>query len=154
MDIKLRARLSAYAKVDSIGHLQTFIPDPSTARDGTVLGVDTGKYTLFPSLDNNDIDNMFQDSNVTVVDKNQIDELFKEVEEPESVTKTEIDKLFETTDDPEVVDKDQIDTLFPQDEVEPESITKDEIDDLFEETQTPTEDVGTVSFADIDKLFK
>ena len=154
MDIKLRARLSAYAKVDSIGHLQTFIPDPSTAKDGTVLGVDTGKYTLFPSLDNNDIDNMFQESNVTVVDKNQIDELFKEVEEPESVTKTEIDKLFDTKEEPETVDKTQIDTLFSEEEKEPESVTKEEIDDLFEESQRPTEDVGTVSFADIDKLFK
>lgn len=154
MDIKLRARLSAYARVDSIGHLQTFIPDPSTAKDGTVLGVDTGKYTLFPSLDNNDIDNMFQESNVTVVDKNQIDELFKEAKQPEFVTKTEIDKLFETEDDSETVDKTQIDSLFPEKENEPESVTKEEIDDLFGMSQKPDEDVGTVSFADIDKLFK
>lgn len=153
MDIKLRARLSAYAKVDSIGHLQTFIPDPSTAKDGTVLGVDTGKYTLFPSLNNTDIDNMFQEPNVTVVDKSQIDDLFKETTEPESVTKTEIDKLFEESEEPEAVDKTEIDSLFKEEE-DPESVTKEEIDNLFDETEKPTEDVETVSFADIDKLFK
>lgn len=134
MDIKLRARLSAYSKVDSIGHLQTFIPDPTSAADGTVLGVDTGKYTLLSALNTGDIDNMFQESSVTVVGKDQIDELFADATEPQSVTKDEIDKLFQTVENPD-------------------SVTKEEIDDLFEKDTSQAEDIGTVSFTDIDKLF-
>ena len=110
MDIKLRARLSAYSKVDSI--------------------TNTCEHEY--------------------VSEEQIDELFKNMDTPSSVTKTEIDELFQTVDEPESVSKTEIDSLFANVN-EPESVTKGQIDTLFKEEEQP---VASVSFKDIDSLFK
>ena len=109
MDIKLKARLSAYSKVDSINH----------------------------------------ECSIDSVTEPQIDELFKDMDMPQSVTKSEIDNLFVGEDKPESVSKSAIDSLFGETD-EPESVTKDSIDTLFENTD---DTIATVSFKEIDSLF-
>ena len=132
MDIKLRARLSAYAKVDSIESLGTQLPSPDAMYSGAVLGVgDSGKYTLFPKIGTQDVDNLFQN-----------------MEEDRTVTKTEIDELFTDEEEPVAVTKTDIDSLF-KDEDEAEAVSKESIDTLFASNHTP----GTVSFSEIDSLF-
>lgn len=133
MDIKLKARLSAYSKLESLSGLQSNVPDPDATAAGNVLGVnDIGKYTLFPSIDHSDIDTLFQDviPDETVT-KEEINELFKDEEIDQTVTKEEINTLFEQKDEIESVDKDDIDTLFNNKE----------------------DSIGTVSYAQIDSLF-
>lgn len=135
MDIKLRARLSAYSKIESVGGVSSNLPDPSLGSVGSVVGIgDTGKYTLFPTVNNNEIDELFDGlpSNTTVT-KEEIDQLFTPVEKPAAVTKSEIDSLFDSTDDPEAITKDDIDTLF------------------VSGSSNPT--IGTVTYAEIDSLF-
>jgi hypothetical protein len=136
MDIKLRARLSAYSKIESISGINSNIPDPDALKEGHVLGVGTdGKYTLFGKVTPEDIDGTFNTST-----------------EPDVATKDEIDNLFEEDQgSTEAVTKEEIDSLFASvDTVD--SATKEEIDELFGNT-TDTQ-VGTVSYADIDSLFK
>lgn len=135
MDIKLRAKLSAYSKIESINDLSSNTPVPDALAAGSVLGVNnTGNYTLFPKVSNEDIDELFYDvATDDVVTKDDIDTLFEEKEVVTSVSKNEIDTLFETKEDAKPVSKDEIDTLFKQ-----------ESDPI----------ISTVSFADIDSLFK
>ena len=140
MDIKIRARLSAYSRISSVEGLKTNIPDPTASDAGHVLGVgDTGSYTLFPSVTTTDIDGLFQNEELD-----------------ETVKKDEIDSLFpeEGSDDVESVTKDDIDSLF-NDSITSESVTKEEIDNLFEDAPgvSSGETYGTVSFAEIDSLF-
>ena len=155
MDIKLRARLSAYAKIDSVQTLNSELPSPYLKDSGAVLGVgDAGKYTLFPSVGVEDIENLFRNKeSVSTVDKTEIDGLFDKKETAESVTKSEIDTLFMKKTTAEAVDKTEIDTLFQEDN-EPETVDKETIDTLFENKTVPDENAGTVSFADIDSLFR
>lgn len=111
MDIKIRARLSAYSKVDSM---------PS---------IDDIKIDSVPEQD---IDTLFKgEPTETTVTKDEIDELFKDLTKDESVTKDEIDTLFNTTEVEDTVDKEEIDTLFTNEEEEPVSVTFAEIDSLF-----------------------
>lgn len=102
MDIKLRARLSAYTKIDSIENLNTSLPDPSLGNCGDVFGVGSnGEYTTYPSIRREDIDTLFASStDAKPVEKDEIDTLFKQTIEPEddvevgSVSFSDIDKLF------------------------------------------------------------
>ncbi len=134
MDIKIRARLSAYSKISSVDGINTQLPLVGEGDVGAVLGVgETGTYTLFPTVSKDKVDEMFIDTQgPSSVEKEEIDTLFEEEKETTSVTKEEIDSLFEDADKPESVDKDDIDTLFKERETS----------------------IGTVSFADIDSLFK
>lgn len=107
MDIKLRARLSAYSKIESVSAASSIIPDPDVTAAGHVVGVnDNGKYTLFPKIETSDIDNLFQDASIT-----------------QDVTKEEIDSLF---------DKDNAPTVYPTTDMSTMTVTKQEIDSLFE----------------------
>ena len=153
MDIKLRARLSAYSKIESLEGLQTHVPVPNTEDYGSVLGVGgNGKYTLFPRITNADMDSQLGVIETPdLVTKDSIDTLFKEETEPVAVDKATIDTLFTKTDEPEAVDKSTIDTLFA-DVDEPDVVEKDEIDTLFK--KEPADTIGTVSYAEIDSLFK
>ncbi len=134
MDIKIRARLSAYSKIASVEGLNTTLPLTREDDAGAVLGVgENGTYTLFPTVGKEKVDEMFIDvSGPTTVEKEDIDTLFEEEKEHTAVTKEEIDSLFSTDEKPEAVGKEDIDTLFHNNE-------------------SP---IGTVSFADIDSLFK
>lgn len=98
MDIKLRARLSAYSKIESISGLNSGVPVPEATDTGAVLGVsDTGKYTLFPTVKETEIDSLFSDAPTEeTVSKEEIDSLFEgDKAVPEAVSKEEIDTLFE-----------------------------------------------------------
>lgn len=111
MDIKLRARLSAYSKVSAI----------------------SGEGDC---------------EHIIITDKD-IDNLFENIDEPQSVKKNEIDSLFVTQEEPESVTKNEIDSLF-EEVAEPESVSKDDIDDLF----VPEEEtITSVSYKEIDSLF-
>ena len=140
MDIKLRARLSAYSKIESVQGLSGNMPDPDATKAGNVLGVGTnGQYTLFGRVTEEDINSKFA-----------------AVGEPEVADKREIDELFEDTaaGTTESVSKDKIDELFAESTTETnEPATKDDIDDLFEE-QTEAAPYARVSYSDIDSLFK
>lgn len=153
MDIKLRARLSAYSKIESLEGLQNNIPVPDTEDYGAVLGVgDKGKYTLFPRIKNEDIDSKLGlSATVETVSKDSIDNLFVETTEPIAVDKATIDTLFDKPEEPQAVDKSTIDTLFKEVD-EPDAVDKEDIDTLF--TQDKPDTVGTVSYAEIDSLFK
>lgn len=139
MDIKLRARLSAYSKVatvsDNNSSSNPSIPFPDVIAAGSVLGVnDNGKYTLYPKINTNDIDT-----------------LFTTLDEPDTVDKVDIDGLFENIDKPNTVDKTDIDTLFEEDK-KPVSVDKTDIDGLFENNSN-TDTIRSVTFAEIDSLF-
>lgn len=116
MDIKLRARLSAYSKIESLSGLNSNTPVPDATAAGSVLGVNnSGNYTLFPT-----------------VSESEIDKLFGDVGQDDIVTKDEIDTLFpdeQVNDEP--VSKDQIDTLFPEEEPEVSTVSFADIDSLF-----------------------
>ena len=102
MDIKLRARLSAYAKVSSIESPSNNLPSTEYAQEGDIVGVNgNGEFTM-----------------VSSVEQNEIDTLFDSTQEPESVKKDDIDTLFEKeeTDDESTVTHSQIDSLFDTDE--------------------------------------
>ena len=133
MDIKLRARLSAYSKIESISGLgnSSSLPKPTVTDSGQVLGVNSsGNYTLFPSIQKEDIDTLFAD-----------------LVEEETVTKEEIDELFPEDDETVSVTKDEIDSLFNNDVVN--AVDKDKVDDLLESDSQ----IGTVTFTEIDSLF-
>ena len=73
MEIKLRAKLSAYSKVNSAG-----VPIPDVADSGSVLGVnEAGQYAFFRNTKQEDVDELFTDADLTT-----------------SVTKEDIHKLF------------------------------------------------------------
>ena len=74
MDIKLRARLSAYSKVDSITSLQSYVPVPEATNAGNILGVgNAGEYTLIGTASPSDIDNIFTPVVDNTVTKDEID---------------------------------------------------------------------------------
>lgn len=104
MDIKLRARLSAYGKLSLTTPEggNNDLPFPSIDDAGSVVGVgSTGSYTLFNRVTESEIDSLFN----------------KKPDEPNVVTKDDIDTLFEDTPEESptpyqrVTEKD-IDTLF------------------------------------------
>ena len=89
MELKLRARLSAYSKLDSV----------STSSLGTV--------------DKDQIDTLFKPSEPEIVNKSQIDSLFPEEENDLTVDKSSIDTLFDDNGDTvETVSRAAIDSLF------------------------------------------
>lgn len=115
MDIKLRARLSAYSKIESVSGLNNnTLPDPDTLTPGTVIGVSqSGTFVPVGSVTQEDVDTLFTDvsKDPQVVTKEEIDSLFSDQgthpgqgggscnppcdhEYPETVTKEEIDSLF------------------------------------------------------------
>ena len=105
MEMKIRARLSAYSKVDSMSGMGVPAADVSNA--GAILTVDeNGQYRLMSSISNEQVDNLFTEEIApTVVDKDTIDSLFKETAEDERpVGKEEIDSLFGNEIDGEVVE--------------------------------------------------
>ena len=103
MDIRLRARLSAYSKVDSISS-SCNVPVPDVVDSGSVLGVnEEGQYTFFKNTKHEDVDELFTDTDLTTfVTKEEINSLFENVvadptvpqESDQLVTKEDIDKLF------------------------------------------------------------
>lgn len=127
MDIKLRARLTAYSKIESMptsgvggstgggSNGSAPLPDIDLAGDGTILGVKDGKYTMIPSVDLSAIGGLFGDTEIdpTTIHVSQIDTLFPDFQEAESIKKSDIDTLF---DDQIKVDTkvsfDAIDSLF------------------------------------------
>ena len=147
MDIKLRTRLSAYSKVDSIS--KNTLPDADILKEGYVVGVsEKGDYTLFPPIGTEDVESLFdgshQDQTAT---KDEITGLFQE-KKPVSVTKDDISELF-TNKKPVSVTKDEVETLF---ETEEDNVAnKEDIETLFDEDGN---EMGTVSFEEIASLFK
>ena len=110
MDIKIKARLSAYSKVDSFA------------------------ASSIVSVPEQDIDTLFNKEPVDgTVTKDEIDTLF--VTEPDkygTVNKNTIDTLFKEEEQTTTVEKDNIDTLFvPEDEEPTETVSFVEIDSLF-----------------------
>lgn len=94
MEMKIRARLSAYSKVDSMSGLG--VPAATEKDAGAVLAVDAnGNYSLVSSVSNSQVDDLFnEDIFPTIVDKDTIDSLFETVESDRPVSKDEIDDLF------------------------------------------------------------
>ena len=114
MDIKIRARLSAYSKIDS--NISSNLPSPGTGSVGAIVGVGSdGTYTLFHN-----------------VDESNVDTLFTTTTQPSLVTKDTIDTLFVVEDKEPSVPKDQIDTLFTNEEGDTiSSVSFSAIDTLF-----------------------
>lgn len=120
MDIKLRARLSAYSKVDSMSELHSFVPGPEVDSVGNILGIgSSGQYTFMAQTSHADIDTLFESQGSNRVSKDKIDSLF-------DIPPSREDK---------VIDKDTIDTLFKdKPEVKPENTSRvsyAQIDSLF-----------------------
>lgn len=114
MNIKIRARLAAYSKIDS--NISSNLPSPGTNSVGAVLGVgENGNYELFQNVREPNIDTLFTDTN-----------------EPTLVTKDTIDTLFDVGDIDVAVQKDKIDTLFTNEDGDTiSSVTYSAIDTLF-----------------------
>lgn len=91
MELKLRAKLTAYSKLD-ITSASSGLPDASELDAGSVVGVgEAGEYELFPTVTYGEIDSLFDpQSQPTSVTKDEIDSLFDD----QSVTKQDIDSLF------------------------------------------------------------
>lgn len=134
MDIKLRARLSAYSKISSIEGVNQTLPLVGADDVGAVLGVgNDGNYTLLKSVSNDSVDEMFTYSTYpTPVEKPDIDKLFEEKDKPSSVTKDEIDTLFGDKDTTSAVGKEDIDSLFQLPQVRRGVVSMSDIDSLFE----------------------
>lgn len=77
MDIKLRARLRAYGKLDIS---QDYMPHPTKEDAGKFVGIDTeGKYTLFENATEEHIDNIINETSVNDIPdtkKSFIDSMF------------------------------------------------------------------------------
>lgn len=116
MDIKLRARLSAYSKVESISGLNSNIPSPDVTAAGNVLGVNnSGNYTLFPTVSTPEIDNLFSDVRmITTVTNEEIDTLFQE------------EKLLDAS-----VTRDQVNTPYHEGSTQVGTVSFSSIDSLF-----------------------
>jgi hypothetical protein len=117
MEIKLRARLSAYSKVDSFSTTDSILPNTSfPGAQGSLLGVGSdGKYKLFPTISEQQVDELFEGQEIpTIVQKSEIDTLFEEQEQNSVVDKEDIDTLFEKSDDDSItrVSYAEIDSLF------------------------------------------
>jgi len=84
-EIKLRARLSAYSKIESLQELNETLPDPDTLTPGSGIVVSPeGDYVPMTAVTNEEIDSLFNGNN----------EEDPEEELPEAVTFAEIDSLF------------------------------------------------------------
>lgn len=97
-DIKLRARLSAYSKIESIQGLNQSLPDPDVIGPGSSVVVSPeGNYVPMTPVTDSQIDQLFQDVNdPSAVTKDEIDTLFPaEESSKETVTFADIDSLFE-----------------------------------------------------------
>ena len=160
MDIKLRARLSAYSKIESIqGMNNNNLPHPDAAAEGHVLGVGSnGQYTLIRRVTPEDMSEKWgQAQSPEVTSKEWIGTLFdRPAEATDVINKETIDSLFDnksTEDQVDVTEKGTIDTLFDEEasDTAVNVAEKDTIDKLFTKTSTPK--VGTVSYAAIDSLF-
>lgn len=111
MDIKLRARLSAYSKVDAV---RATIDD-------------------IPTISNSDIDGLFPGRVESAVSKGKIDTLFAEDKKPMAVDKAAIDTLFDGQETKTTaVDKATIDTLFDGEESTVGRVSYAAIDSLFD----------------------
>lgn len=85
-EIKLRARLSAYSKIESLQELNETLPDPDTLIPGSGIVVSPeGDYVPMTAVTNEEIDSLFNGNN---------EEDSEEEELPEAVTFAEIDSLF------------------------------------------------------------
>ena len=100
MDIKLRARLSAYGRlsVESTSG-GSDLPTPSINNVGNVVGVgSTGNYELFSRVTQSEIDSLFntKPEQSNTVTKDDIDTLFDSVSETSyvRVSEKDIDSLF------------------------------------------------------------
>lgn len=154
MDLKLRARLCAYSKIESIQGVNSELPLPDESNAGSMIGVgNNGNYTLIGKATQSDFDTQFGKVQETpVVPDKWIEDLFETPAPEDTVTKEEIDKLFpERIDESDAITKDKIDSLFPSEEQDT-TVDKEEIDDLFDEPSS-SQTSGTVSFAEIDSLF-
>ena len=90
MDIKLRARLAAYSKMESIQVLNQPSSIPIEAIDK--LFVPTGSEIVSKG----DIDSLFENHEPDLIVSNeQIDSLFEVTSDVRKVTYAEIDKLFD-----------------------------------------------------------
>lgn len=86
-EIKLRARLSAYSKIESLQELNETLPDPDTLTPGSSVVVSPeGDYVPMTAVTNEEIDSLFNGNNE--------DDDATEDELPEAVTFEEIDSLF------------------------------------------------------------
>lgn len=106
MDIKLRARLSAYSKIESVAQSSSGTPIPDSSNAGSLVGVSKdGEYTLYSTVSKHEIDSLFMDVVPDdVVTKDQIDSLFPNTSnnggvpstptDENRVTFEDIDKLF------------------------------------------------------------
>lgn len=91
MDIKLRARLTAYSKIETATDIHPSIPDAAPENSGSVLGVNpSGNYTFFPSVTREDIDSLFSFSD-TDFDPPFPDDSPSDVSR---ISREEIDSLF------------------------------------------------------------
>lgn len=92
MELKLRAKLTAYSKLDITSSPSSGLPHASELDAGSVVGVsEAGQYELFPTVTCDEIDSLFDpQSQPTSVTKDEIDSLFDD----QSVTKQDIDSLF------------------------------------------------------------
>ncbi len=91
MNIKLRARLTAYSKIETATDTQPSIPDATPESSGGILGVNSsGDYTIYPSVTKDDIDSLFNYSHTDV------DMLFPTDSESDgsTISRKEIDSLF------------------------------------------------------------
>ena len=95
MDIKLRARLSAYSKVNN-ADFNNQIPIPTGDNKGDVLGVNnSGDYTF-----------------LDIVNTSYIDTLFEKTPEPEEYTIAGEENIDTVLDDTTLVSYSNIDSLF------------------------------------------
>lgn len=93
-EIKLRARLSAYSKIESLQQVGGGIPVPDVGEPGNSIVVSPeGNYVPMSAVTETDIDKLFMD-----------------VKDPETVTKEQIDTLFEN----EPVDKPAVAVTFAE----------------------------------------
>lgn len=85
-EIKLRARLSAYSKIESLQELNETLPDPDSLPAGSGIVVSPeGDYVPMTAVTTDEIDALFNANN---------EEDPEEEELPEAVTFAEIDSLF------------------------------------------------------------
>ena len=97
MDIRLRAKLSAYSKADlDINSSSESFPSIDSSNAGDIVGVNNlGDYTLFNSVENSMIDELFLDNTEAIsVNKDKIDTLFEDDADIATVSKDAIDSLF------------------------------------------------------------
>lgn len=120
MNIKLRARLSAYSKIDSLASINSYIPEPELSEAGHIVTVGAkGEYKLMGTTSQSDIDTLFDVPKNNIVSKDDIDSLFPvDLNKDDVVNKDQIDDLFNPTtpSEPPInsgrVTYDQIDSLF------------------------------------------